>query len=101
MENAFSTQVCDPPFLNRLPFAEAMTTGLTLSVITAGACPEIGFPDAAAGGDGAAGDEFTTVDSACHQNLHGEMCADCLVSTTLRPTSCTVNRAGGAYHPRS
>src|SRR6478672_7793016 len=38
--NAFWTQVTSPPFLNLLPLADEMTTGLTppLGAITAGAC---------------------------------------------------------------
>jgi hypothetical protein len=39
--NAFCTQVMSPPFLNLLPFAEAITTGLAgLELITVGACPK-------------------------------------------------------------
>ena len=34
---AFSTQVFSPPFLNLLPLADAMTTGLTPPLTTAGA----------------------------------------------------------------
>src|SRR2546430_7250998 len=38
--NAFWTHVMSPPFLNLLPFAEAITTGLTgLEFMTVGACP--------------------------------------------------------------
>src|SRR5207245_2893873 len=38
-EYAFSTQVASPPFLNRLPFEEEMTTGLAgLRRITVGPC---------------------------------------------------------------
>jgi hypothetical protein len=38
MENAFSTAVCVPPFLNRLPFPEEITTGFEADrMITAGA----------------------------------------------------------------
>src|SRR4051812_38354292 len=53
-ENAFSTQVTVPPFLYSLPFAEAITAGLTLFlVITTGPCPGPGevLPNA---GDAAA-----------------------------------------------
>src|SRR5438128_10021680 len=50
IENAFSTPVCVPPFLNLLPFDDAITTGLTLfGVITVGAWPNSGLDaDAAA-----------------------------------------------------
>jgi hypothetical protein len=35
--NAVSTQVLVPPFLKKLPFAEAMTSGFAVRVFTAGA----------------------------------------------------------------
>jgi hypothetical protein len=38
---AFWTQVMSPPFLNLLPFADAITTGLAdLELVTLGACPK-------------------------------------------------------------
>src|SRR4029079_5660638 len=47
--NAFSTQVCGPPFLNVLPLLDEMTTGFTLfGVITGGAWPNSVFGTAAA-----------------------------------------------------
>src|SRR5947209_20049438 len=50
IENAFSTQVCAPPFLNLLPFDDEITTGFTLfGVIIVGAWPNNGLDaDAAA-----------------------------------------------------
>src|ERR1700738_621106 len=39
--NAFCTQVMSPPFLNLLPLADAITTGLTgFEFITGGDCPK-------------------------------------------------------------
>src|SRR5436189_5712260 len=46
--NAFATQVWLPPFVNLLPLADEMTTGLTLfGVMTVGACPKRDFGVAA------------------------------------------------------
>src|SRR5262245_59712601 len=46
---AFSTHVTAPPFLNQLPLADAMTTGLAaLLPTTAAACPKIRREEAAA-----------------------------------------------------
>src|SRR4051794_29358884 len=43
IENAFSTQVAVPPFLNRLPLAAATTIGLAeRGVMTVGACSKAG-----------------------------------------------------------
>src|SRR3954466_11233559 len=53
--NAFSTQVCGPPFLNLLPLLEAITTGFTLfPVITLGAWPNNVLGPAAAAAAAAA-----------------------------------------------
>jgi hypothetical protein len=41
IENAFSTQVIGPPFLNLCPFADETTIGFTLFFITLAACPEL------------------------------------------------------------
>jgi hypothetical protein len=47
--NAFSTHVCEPPFLNLWPLLDATTSGLTLlGVITVGAWAKSGFAAAAA-----------------------------------------------------
>src|SRR4051812_16966044 len=49
IENAFSTAVLSPPFLNLFPLAEAMTTGCTLFLIIVGPCaPNAGAAAAAA-----------------------------------------------------
>src|SRR5215470_12389081 len=48
IENAFSTQVCAPPFLNLWPLLDAITSVLTPFVITAGAWPNTVFGIAAA-----------------------------------------------------